>query len=129
MNYDVDYYQILGLEKTATPAEIKKRFRELARACHPDHAGDSPEVAERFAAVREAYEVLSDPELRERYDNPPISRTQPQRIHRKRWRPPSAMRSSSSSSGPANPRSRQRGKEQNQSNVSSVSRQWHDPGL
>ena len=113
MNYDVDYYQILGLQKTATDVEIKKRFRELARECHPDRAGDSPEAVERFAAVREAYEILSDPELRERYDNPPVARHNPQRIHRKRWRPPSAMRSSSSSTArEANPRNRKRWKEQ-----------------
>ena len=92
MNYNVDYYQILEISKTATEQEIKKQFRKLAREYHPDHAGDSQENADRFAQIREAYEILSDPELRERYDNPPQARPKIQRIHKKRWKPPSGMR-------------------------------------
>jgi curved DNA-binding protein len=109
MNYNIDYYQILGLEKTATLDDIKKRFRVLARECHPDHAGNSEEVAERFTQIREAYEILSDPALRTQYDNPPKRPTRSfKSVHRKTWTPPTAMRkdgmNSSTTSIPRNKR-------------------------
>ncbi len=63
-----DHYQLLGIPRDAAPDEIKKAFRKLARECHPDVAGDTPEAAARFTAIREAYEVLSDPQQRSRYD-------------------------------------------------------------
>src|SRR5688500_11520991 len=63
-----DYYKTLGVPRTATPAEIKKAYRKLARAHHPDrNPGDA--VAERkFKEVNEAHEVLSDAAKREKYD-------------------------------------------------------------
>lgn len=58
------YYDILGVKRSATPAEIKKAYRKLARTHHPDAGGDE----ETFKRINEAYEVLSDPEKKKNYD-------------------------------------------------------------
>ena len=63
-----DHYQVLGVTRSATPEEIKRAYRRLARAHHPDANGQDPDAEETFKKVSHAYEVLSDPEKRSRYD-------------------------------------------------------------
>jgi curved DNA-binding protein len=64
-----DFYEILGVPKTATPDEIQRSYRKLARTYHPD-INKSPDAEERFKEISEAYDVLSDPDQRRRFDNP-----------------------------------------------------------
>ena len=65
-----DYYEVLGVEKTATADEIKKAYRKLAEKYHPDANSDNKEEAEKkFKEIAEAYEVLSDDTKRKQYDN------------------------------------------------------------
>jgi curved DNA-binding protein len=63
-----DYYETLGVAKTATDDEIKSAFRKLARKHHPDVAKDKKTAEEKFKQINEAYEVLSDSEKRQKYD-------------------------------------------------------------
>ncbi|HET6545494.1 MAG TPA: molecular chaperone DnaJ [Rhodanobacteraceae bacterium] len=63
-----DYYEVLGISRTATDVELKTSFRRLAMKCHPDRCPDDPAAHEKFKEAKEAYEVLADPEKRTLYD-------------------------------------------------------------
>ena len=67
-----DHYSTLGVQRNATPEEIKKAYRKLASTHHPDKGGDKA----KFQAIQQAYDALSDPQSRAQYDNP-----QPQGFH------------------------------------------------
>ena len=64
----IDYYKVLGVDKTASQDDIKKAFRRLARKYHPDLNPDDPSAKEKLQAINEANEVLSDPDKRKKYD-------------------------------------------------------------
>jgi curved DNA-binding protein len=64
----MEYYQILGVAKTASADEIKKAYRKLALKYHPDKNPGDKQAEEKFKEISEAYAVLSDPEKRQQYD-------------------------------------------------------------
>ena len=63
-----DYYEVLGVPKTASTEDIKKAYRKLAKECHPDLHPNDKDAEARFKELNEANEVLSDPDKRARYD-------------------------------------------------------------
>ena len=67
--YEKDYYQILGVAKSADSAAIKKQYRKLARELHPDKTKGDKKLEDRFKAVSEAYDILSDNKKRREYDD------------------------------------------------------------
>jgi len=83
---DRDFYQILGVPRTASQDEIQRAYRKLARANHPDVNKD-PAAEERFKDISEAYDVLSDPQTRRRYDAfGPDFRQVPEDVDPETWR-------------------------------------------
>ena len=63
-----DYYEVLGVDKNASEAEIKRAYRKVAKKYHPDMNPGDKEAEEKFKEAAEAYEVLSDPEKKSQYD-------------------------------------------------------------
>ncbi|MFW5979798.1 MAG: molecular chaperone DnaJ [Halanaerobiales bacterium] len=63
-----DYYEILGVDRDASQKDIKRAYRKLAKKYHPDMNKEDPQASEKFKEISEAYEILSDPEKRKRYD-------------------------------------------------------------
>src|SRR5260370_38583349 len=85
-----DFYEILGVSRTATQDEIQRAYRKLARSHHPDVNKD-PGAEDRFKDISEAYSVLSDPQTRRRYDAfGPDFRQVPEDVDPEAWRRPGA---------------------------------------
>ena len=72
-----DYYQVLGVDKSASAEDIRRAYRKLAAQYHPDRNPGDKSAEEKFKEIGEAYEVLSDPEKRQRYDQYGFQGTDP----------------------------------------------------
>lgn len=81
-----DYYEVLGVDKNASPEEIKKAYRKLAMKYHPDQNPGDKSAEEKFKEVNEAYEILSDAEKKSRYDQFGFAGSRPQLRRRCRKR-------------------------------------------
>ncbi len=69
MDLKKDYYQILNIDASANLKVIKSAYRQLALKYHPDHNPDNPQALEHFARIREAYDILTSPDLKKHYDS------------------------------------------------------------
>ena len=76
-----DPYSVLGVNKTASEADIKKAFRKLAKKYHPDQNSDDPKAQARFAEVNQAYEIIGDKDKRQKFDQGEIDGAGKQRYH------------------------------------------------
>src|SRR5512142_1174065 len=63
-----DYYEVLGIQRNATEAEIKKAFKKMAMKFHPDRNPDDKSAEDKFKEAKEAYDILSEPQKRAAYD-------------------------------------------------------------
>ena len=68
MSQKRDYYEVLGVPKDAAQADIKKAYRKLAMKFHPDQNPDDAQAEKKFKEAAEAYDIISDPQKRQRYD-------------------------------------------------------------
>jgi hypothetical protein len=80
-----NYYEVLGVTPSASAEDIKKSFRSLALKYHPDKNGNSEESRQNFMKIVEAYEILSDTQLRKKYDDSP---SDTESVAKNYWRPP-----------------------------------------
>ena len=90
-----DPYAVLGVGREASQDEIKRRYRALAKELHPDLNPDKPEVADRFKQITAAYDLLSDPDKRARFDRGEIDASgqeRPQQFYRDFAEDPQATR-------------------------------------
>ena len=99
----IDYYKVLGISKDASPDEIKKAYRKLARKYHPDLNANDREAEQRFKEINEAHEVLGNPENRKKYDKYGKDWMHADEIEKQRQQQQQHSRSYSSTGGAGGP--------------------------